>query len=68
MRWDWGNDGTYDTEWSQKKVIGHIFPNSGLHTVRLEVKDTGGLTSSTTRQVTIAAGTCGGTYLPLIIR
>ena len=68
VRWDWGNDGTYDTGWSNKKVIGHIFPSSGLHTVRLEVKDTGGLTSSTTRQVTITSGICGGVYLPLIIR
>jgi len=68
VRWDWGNDGTYDTGWMMQKVIGHIFPNSGLHTVRLEVKDSEGLTSSTTRQVTITTGTCGGTYLPLIIR
>ena len=68
VRWDWGNDGTYDTEWMTQKVIGHKFPYSGLHTVRLEVKDSGGLTSSTTRQVTINGSTCGGTYLPLIIR
>ena len=68
VRWDWGNDGTFDTGWSVQKVIGHKFPYSGLHAVRMEVKDSEGLTSSTTRQVTITTGTCGGTYLPLIIR
>jgi PKD repeat protein len=68
VRWDWGNDGTFDTGWLNQKVIGHIFPSSGLHTVRLEVKDSGGLTDSTTRQVTITGGACRGAYLPLIMR
>ena len=68
VRWDWQNDGTYDTGWSDQKVTGHIFSTSGLHTVRMEVKDTGGLTRSTTDQVTIAPGPCGGAFLPLIIR
>jgi hypothetical protein len=68
VRWDWSNDGTFDTGWSNHKITSHQFPLSGLHTVRMEVKDTGGLTSSTTRQVTINAGNCGGIYLPFIIR
>lgn len=68
VRWDWGNDGTFDTGWSNQKVTSHQFPSSGLHTVRMEVKDSGGLTSSTTRQITITAESCGGIYLPLVIR
>ena len=63
VRWDWENDGTYDTGWNQGKVIGHKFPYNSLHTVRLEVKDTSGLTSSTTRQVS----PCRWLYLPLVI-
>jgi parallel beta-helix repeat protein len=68
VRWDWENDGTFDTGWSNHKVTSHQFPGSGLHTVRMEVMDSGGLMSSTTRQVTINAAICGGIYLPLIIR
>ena len=68
VRWDWGNDGTFDTGWAYQKTIGHIFPYSGLHTVRMEVMDTSGLTNSTTRQVTITGESCGASYLPLIIR
>jgi hypothetical protein len=68
VRWDWGNDGTFDTGWSNQKVTSHQFPSSGLHTVRMEVKDSGGLTSSTTRQITITAESCSGIYLPLVIR
>jgi CSLREA domain-containing protein len=68
VRWDWGNDGTFDTGWSNEKVTSHQFPHSGLHTVRMEVMDTGGLVDSTTRQVTINGATCGGIYLPLVIR
>jgi parallel beta-helix repeat protein len=68
VRWDWENDGTYDTSLSYQKTAQHTFSTSGLHTVRLEVEDSGGLTDSTTRQVTISAETCGTIYLPIIIR
>jgi PKD repeat protein len=68
VRWDWENDGTFDTGLSYQKTAQHTFSTSGTHTVRLEVQDSGGLTVSTTRQVTIIAGTCGGVYLPLVIR
>jgi parallel beta-helix repeat protein len=68
VRWDWENDGTFDTGLSYQKTAQHTFSTSGTHTVRLEVEDSGGLTASTTRQVTIIAGTCGEVYLPLIIR
>jgi hypothetical protein len=68
VRWDWNNDGTFDTIWTYHKVSGHVFQYGGLHTVRMEVKDSGGLTSSTTRQVTITAESCGGLYLPLLNR
>ena len=68
VRWDWENDGTFDTGWSSQKTTAHTFRSSGLHTVRMEVIDTGGLTDSTTRQVTISTGPCGGIYCPLVLR
>lgn len=66
VRWDWQNDGIYDTAWSADKVAGHAFGAAGVHTVRLAVRDTGGLSATTTRQVTV-----GGTrlvYLPFVRR
>jgi PKD repeat protein len=68
VRWDWENDGTFDTSLSDQKTAEHLFNTSGLHSVRLEVQDSGGLTDSATQQVTITAESCGGVYLPLVIR
>jgi CSLREA domain-containing protein len=53
VRWDWQNDGVYDTNWSTNKSASHKIGVSGVHTVRLLVRDTGGLTGQTTRQVTV---------------
>jgi len=53
IRWDWTNDGSYDTNWSTEKTISHQFSSSGTHTVKLEVKDSDGLTHMTTNQVNV---------------
>ncbi len=53
VRWDWENDGFYDTGWSTTKVATHIFTASGLYTIRLQVRDTGSLTDTTIRQVSV---------------
>jgi hypothetical protein len=66
VRWDWENDGTYDTTLSYQKTEQHSFSTAGVHTVRLEVQDSDGLTDATTRQVTVEA--CVDVYLPLVIR
>lgn len=66
VRWDWENDGTFDTTLSHQKTAQHIFNSPGGHTVRLEVQDTGGLTDSATVQIT--ADACLSTYLPLVVR
>ena len=55
VRWDWEDDGTWDTPWSTAKTAQHIYAAPGTYTIRLEVKDTGGLTSSVTKQVTVTA-------------
>jgi uncharacterized protein (TIGR02145 family) len=54
VRWDWENDGTYDTGWTTTKTASHQYSTAGTKTIKLEVKDTGGLTDTETKQVTIS--------------
>jgi hypothetical protein len=67
VRWDWTDDGTYDTVWDVSKTITHTYSMSGTYTIRLEVRDTGGLTDNTTRQaVVVDEPTKWELYLPYI--
>lgn len=52
-RWDWENDGTWDTDFSINKTVEHVFSISGEYIVKLEIKDSGGLTSVATDTVNI---------------
>ena len=52
-RWDWEDDNTWDTEWSKTKTAIHQYDTTGTMTIRLKVKDTGGLTATTTSSVTV---------------
>lgn len=52
VRWDW-DDGSGWTGWSTAKVAQHRYANPGTYTIHLEVRDTGGLTNATTRQVAV---------------
>ncbi len=53
VRWDWENDGTYDTPWTTTKTATHQYASAANYTVKLEVKDTDGHTDSTTKSVTV---------------
>ena len=53
VRWDWENDGTWDTDYSVDKTTTHTFTTNDRITIKLKVKDTGGLTDSTTKQILI---------------
>lgn len=53
VRWDWENDGTYDTNYSTTKTATHQYRTAGTYTVKLEVKDSAGLTNTTTKSITI---------------
>ena len=53
VRWDWESDGVWDTSWSVVKTAMHQYSVEGAHTITLEIRDTEGLTDSTTRQVTV---------------
>ena len=53
VRWDWNNDGNYDTNYSITKTATHQYSTIGTYSVKLEVKDSGGLTNTTTKTVNI---------------
>jgi formylglycine-generating enzyme required for sulfatase activity len=61
VRWDWENDGTWDTDWSPTKTNSHQYGTAGTKTIKLEVKDTEGATDDTTRTVTVTAPNTGPT-------
>jgi len=46
VRWDFNADGTWDTDWTDDKIIEHAFSESGEVEIICEVKDTAGQTSS----------------------
>jgi len=53
VRWDWENDGTWDTNYYTTKAIIHPYTTIGTFIVNLEVKDTGGLSNTTTKNVNV---------------
>jgi hypothetical protein len=55
VRWDWESDGTYDTDWSFGKTAEHQYLTAGQHYLRAEVRDTGGLTSTASMMIAVAA-------------
>src|SRR6267378_66797 len=52
FRWDWTNDGTWDTAWSASPTAQHAYGSSGVYTAALQVQDVHG--SNKTTQVVIA--------------
>ncbi|MCF8367925.1 MAG: hypothetical protein K9G76_02695 [Bacteroidales bacterium] len=64
VRWDWENDGTYDTEFSPTKYYNHIYNYTGEIEVKMQVKDSGGLLGELIRTVTVlgpGGAPCPGT-------
>ncbi len=68
VKWDWENNGEWDTAWSTNKVITHTFATSGTHTVAMLVRDDGDvrLEGGTTRTVRVFDEYW--IYLPLTLR
>ncbi len=54
-RWDFDGDGNWDTEYSKEKSVQHQYAESGVYEVKLEVKDSEGLTSQTTYSLVVGA-------------
>jgi len=54
VRWDWEDDGAWDTDYSISKTASHQYDSEGTKTIRLEVQDTYGQTDTTSMQVIIS--------------
>jgi len=54
VHWDWDSDGTW-TAYSMMKTANHVFATAGSHTITMEVKDSGGMTTQTTHTVNVMA-------------
>lgn len=52
-RWDFNNDGTYDTDWLTTPYASHTYISTGEYTVKIEVKDDDDSTDTDTTTVTI---------------
>jgi hypothetical protein len=59
VRWDWESDGTYDypnqTSFTPLKYASHRYANTGFFPIRLQVRDTAGLTDICTAGVDVKA-------------
>jgi len=54
LRWDWEDDGVFDTDWSYLKQEVHQYRfGGGKKKVQLEIKDSGGWIVSTTREIIV---------------
>jgi len=53
VRWDFDGDGTWDTNWTTVKTKTNTFGVAGTYTGMLEVRDSGGLTNTTTVDVLV---------------
>jgi len=53
FHWDWESDGMWDTDFTIGKTASHTYSTGGLKTITLEVIDQGGLTDTTTLDVTV---------------
>ncbi len=57
VRWDFDGDEKWDTNWSTTKKTTHKYDNGAVYTVKLEVKDTKGLTNQTTQKLSVSKST-----------
>ncbi len=52
-KWDFTNDGVYDTDWLTTATTSHSYGSPGTYTVKVMVRDNAGATATATGQVTI---------------
>ena len=53
IRWDWDNDGEWDTDFSSELVQQNQFLTAGTYIIRLEVKDSKNLTAILVRELIV---------------
>ena len=64
-RWDWDNDGEWDTQLSSELVQEHRFDASGVYYVTLQIIDSDGLSSELTREILVTE--IGPLYIPVVV-
>ncbi|MCD4736948.1 MAG: hypothetical protein K8R53_12965, partial [Bacteroidales bacterium] len=62
VRWDWENDGNWDTPFTTTKTATHQYTQPGTYTAKLEVKDSGGLTGTDTKSIEVTSS-CPATVI-----
>jgi len=53
VRWDFNDDGVWEIDWRTEKTAQWQYSEQGSYTVRLEVRDSHGLTNNTTMRIEI---------------
>src|SRR5919204_2995504 len=53
FRWDWTDDGVWDTPWSTDPRAVHTYDAAGIYPAEVQVQDPGGLLDETVRPVTV---------------
>jgi hypothetical protein len=53
VRWDWENDGIFDTDYSTNKILNRQYDQPGTFQITLEVKDSGDLGNSITKSLVV---------------
>src|SRR5207248_2604306 len=53
FRWDWTDDGTWDTPWSTDPIAEHAYTPAGVYTAELQVQDSLGSTNETTHPIPV---------------
>ncbi|MCF8231506.1 MAG: Ig-like domain-containing protein [Bacteroidales bacterium] len=61
VRWDFDGNGSWDTNWDTDKTENNQYSSEGTYTVKLEVRDTEGLTDQYTGSITVDNGGGGTT-------
>jgi len=54
VRWDWEGDGNWDTEFSNSKNTKHQFMKAKTYSVKMEVRDSGGLSDTMSQNIFIS--------------
>ncbi len=56
VRFDFDGDNQFETDWTTEKTATYKYPQVGNYSVKLEVKDTGGMISNKAKSVEVVAG------------
>jgi len=70
FRWDWENDGIWDTSWSSAPVAYHQYQVSGIYTMKLEVMDLLGYSATADVEIDVTGPDVpefSGLWVPLAI-